>query len=251
MIWFACKQCGKRHGRAESLAGTLVFCECGQGNRVPWSSTAPEPDPAEAPPAPAPAPAPPLRPRPWSPPPDDDRRGYDFPASRSPLRVPRPARRPNPAYCLNHDDVASEQTCADCRCSFCSACVVTLQGRTLCAPCKNFRVRVIDRPAPASAMAIVSFVVALISGPVSFILGIVAVGLNESSDGGGGVLLCLLALALPGVALALAWMALRDIETKPRVGGRALAATGATTALAGVLWGVGIATLMIARQVQG
>ena len=44
MIWFACKQCGKRHGRAESLVGTLVFCECGQGNRVPWASTVPEPE---------------------------------------------------------------------------------------------------------------------------------------------------------------------------------------------------------------
>jgi hypothetical protein len=246
MIWFACKQCGKRHGRAEGLAGTLVFCECGQGNRVPWSSTAPEPDPAEAPPAPAPAPPP--RPRSWSPPrDDDDRRGPDLPAPRR----RREARRPNPAYCLNHDDDASEQTCADCRCSFCSACVVSLQGRTLCGPCKNFRVRGINRPAQVSAMAIVSFVVALVSGPVSFIVGLMAVGANAENNSALGVLLCLLALALPGVALALAWLALRDIETRAQVGGRALAATGATTALAGVLWAVGIATMMITRQIQG
>ena len=58
MIWFACKQCGKRHGRAEHLSGTLVFCECGHGNRVPWSSTVAEPEPEEA------APLPPPRPRP-------------------------------------------------------------------------------------------------------------------------------------------------------------------------------------------
>jgi hypothetical protein len=244
MIWFACKQCGKKHGRAESLAGTLVFCECGQGNRVPWSSTAPEPDPVEEPPAPA---SPPPRPRPWSPPPDDDRRP-DFPVPRRRREV----RRPNPHYCLNHDDVASEQTCADCRCSFCAACVVSLQGRTLCGPCKNFRVRGINRPAHASVMAIVSFVVGLISGPVSVILGFWAVIAHVGSDGiGGSVFLCLLALLLPGAALTLAWLALREIETKAQVGGRALAATGATTALAGILWAVGIATMLIARQVQG
>ena len=47
MIWFGCKKCGKRHGKAESLCGTLVFCDCGFGNRVPWSSTVPEPEAPE------------------------------------------------------------------------------------------------------------------------------------------------------------------------------------------------------------
>ena len=37
MIWFACKKCGKTQGRPESLAGTLVFCDCSFGIRVPWS----------------------------------------------------------------------------------------------------------------------------------------------------------------------------------------------------------------------
>src|SRR5690348_14068630 len=103
MIWFACKQCGKRHGRAENLAGTLVFCECGQGNRVPWSSTVPEPDPEEARPAPPP---PPRAPRPAPPPSwrlddEDDR--------REPPRRAHVARRINPAYCLNHDEVPKEK----------------------------------------------------------------------------------------------------------------------------------------------
>jgi hypothetical protein len=101
-------------------------------------------------------------------------------------------------------------------------------------------------------MAIVSFVVALVSGPVTFFLGIMAVGWHASSDGvGGAVVLCLVGLALPGLALALAWVALREIETRPQVGGRGLAVTGATTALAGVLFAVGIATVLIARQAQG
>src|ERR687892_749265 len=40
MIAFACKKCGQRHSRPDSQAGSMVFCDCGQGNRVPWTSTA-------------------------------------------------------------------------------------------------------------------------------------------------------------------------------------------------------------------
>ena len=58
MIWFTCRQCGKRHVRPEAECGTLVFCECGQGNRVPWQSTvaeeeAPALERTEVPPVPA------------------------------------------------------------------------------------------------------------------------------------------------------------------------------------------------------
>jgi hypothetical protein len=56
VIWFACKKCSKVHGRPRSLAGTLVFCECSFGNRVPWAST------AEAPEVPVVEAAPPPRP---------------------------------------------------------------------------------------------------------------------------------------------------------------------------------------------
>src|SRR5712692_11161443 len=111
MIWFACKKCGKHHGKSESLSGTLVFCECGFGNRVPWSSTVAEP----ATPAAAPAPLP----RPRSVPVDerDDRRPprrsipVDDPDDWQPpsLRT-RPRKQPkriNPNFCLVHDEVAS------------------------------------------------------------------------------------------------------------------------------------------------
>jgi hypothetical protein len=43
MIWFACKQFSKRHGRPDDLAGTIVFCECGHAIHVPNMSTASEP----------------------------------------------------------------------------------------------------------------------------------------------------------------------------------------------------------------
>src|SRR5271169_2112243 len=43
MIWFTCKKCGKTHGRADNSAGTMIFCDCGAGNTVPWESTTAEP----------------------------------------------------------------------------------------------------------------------------------------------------------------------------------------------------------------
>src|SRR5262245_61714735 len=48
MIWFACKKCGKTHNRPDSSAGTMVFCDCGNGITVPWESTTAEP-PSAAP----------------------------------------------------------------------------------------------------------------------------------------------------------------------------------------------------------
>src|SRR5262249_26054512 len=178
MIWFACKKCGKTHSRPESQAGTLVFCDCSFGNRVPWSSTVPEP---ATPPAaePIPIPVPPRRADPLPPPRipdaipsrpryDDDRdrqrvprrlddepRGGDLPRRR------REPRRANPRYCLNHDEKPSEAVCDDCKMSFCAGCVVTLQDKTVCGPCKNFRVRGLNRPARVTPLSIITLVVGL------------------------------------------------------------------------------------------
>ena len=99
MIWFACKQCGKSHGRDEHLSGTLVFCECGHGNRVPWSSTVPEPEPEEA--AVVAATAAPRRPTSER----DNRRRPEF---LPPRRTPREDVELNPAFCLNHDETPKE-----------------------------------------------------------------------------------------------------------------------------------------------
>ena len=43
MIWFQCKKCGKTHSRPDSSAGTMIFCNSGHGNTIPWESTATEP----------------------------------------------------------------------------------------------------------------------------------------------------------------------------------------------------------------
>jgi hypothetical protein len=245
MIWFACKKCGKVHGRADSLVGTMVFCECSFGNRVPWASTAEAPEiPVEE----AAPPPPPPRPRP-SLPTGHDPDGPPEPGFPRPAPRRREARRPNPAYCLNHDR-ASEHTCADCKCPFCSACVVALRGQTLCGPCKNFRIRGLSRPPRVTALAIVSLVVALVAGPLTFCL--TNIGMNPAINQQGSVVLsivmCLVGLIPPVGGLVLGWLALREIDTRPRTGGRSLALTGAVTSLVGVLWCLMVAVLSVWRQ---
>src|SRR5262249_19122547 len=109
MIWFACKQCGKRLRQPDSAVGSFIFCDCGTGNRVPWESTLPSP--IEAPPDQPVAEASDT---------EEDR------SSR--WRVPAEI---DPAYCLNHTDVPSELACDDCGEHFCRACTVELRGKTL------------------------------------------------------------------------------------------------------------------------
>src|SRR5436309_12681516 len=95
MIWFSCRQCGKQHGRADNLAGTMIFCDCGQGLRVPWSSTIPEPEVTEEL-----VPLPPPRETPALPAPDDKPRVPPPPRPSIPLPPGRqeaeqlPRRRP-------------------------------------------------------------------------------------------------------------------------------------------------------------
>lgn len=246
MIWFACKKCGKTHGRPENLAGTLVFCECSFGNRVPWASTVAEPEP-DANPIPIPMPpAPPSRPSPSPERERDEPRPLDRPLRR------REPRRTNSRYCLNHEDAASEHTCADCKASFCAGCVVTLQDKTLCGPCKNFRVRGLNRPARVSALAIVSLVVGLVGGPVTFCLNAYNIYSQQTQSSiAVAIALCIVGLLVPLGSLVLAWLALREMDAKPSTGGRSLALTGAASGLAGVLWTLTIGGLLVYRHLQG
>jgi hypothetical protein len=214
VIWFACKQCGKRLRQPDSAGGSFVFCDCGGGNRVPWESTiaAPVEAPIEA--------------------------STDETSEADERDVPRRTREPvaiDPAYCLNHADVPSEKDCDDCHERFCAACVVVVRGKTLCGPCKNYRLARIQRPPRTSGMAIVSLVLAIIGGPLSFCLSTVGrmgdLGTSPTALAWG-----VGALLLPAIALLLAFLALGQIERNPRVSGRALALTGATTAAIGVVW---------------
>lgn len=238
MIWFACKQCGKRHGRGEDQAGTLIFCECGQGNRVPWSSTAAEPESEET------LPTAPQRPRP-----NEDQP----PAELLRPRRSRDRRQPDPGYCLNHNDAPKHAVCDACRCSFCSACVVELQGRTLCGPCKNFRLGALSRPLRLLPLAIVSFVLALICTLVSLILCFIAIGLTMKLESGLAAALpcCAVALFFAVGELIVSGLALRQMDRQPALGGRGLAMTGAMAGLTGVVWALSLAAFIVARQVQG
>jgi hypothetical protein len=243
MIWFTCKQCGKRHGRGEDLAGTLVFCECGLGNRVPWASTATEPEPEEAAPAQPPRP---RRPRPMG---DEDRPAAEFLRPRR----SRERRRPNPAYCLNHEETPKQAICDACRCSFCSACVVALQGQTLCRPCKNFRLGGLSRPLRLPPMAIVSFVLAFVCTLVSLILCFMAIGFTIRMESGFAVSIpcCVVALFFAAGELIVSGLALQQIDRQPSLGGRGLAMTGAMSGLTGVVWALALGAFIVVRQVQG
>jgi hypothetical protein len=255
MIAFTCKQCRKKHTRPDNQAGTLVFCECGQGNRVPWASSSIDvPDavpvldavpaalpamPARAVPVPVPAELPPSR-----------------AVEDSPPDLPLPSHRParligkiNPHFCFQHDEAASEATCDACKLPFCKLCVVTLQGQTLCGPCKNFRIGALGRSPRVLPLAILALVVSLVSGPVMLILTLVAMGLFIGEGAAGAaVALCLLAVLLPVVGLYLARKALQQIDSRPEMGGRALATSGVCAALVGVVWCVTVIALLVAKQ---
>ena len=247
MISFTCKKCGRRHSRPVGQAGTLVFCDCGQSNRVPWASEADHLPPIElippvrARPVEAPAPAIPSLPVPP-------------PAPQAPL--PLPSRRPgrllgkvNPNFCFQHADNASTAACADCRLPFCDSCVVTLQGETLCGPCKNFRVASPGRARRVLPLAVVALVSALASGPVALTLSLTGTGL-VLAEGlvAVAVALCLLGAVFPLAALTLATMALRRLDDRPQSSGRGLAASAACVSLVSVVWCATVAALLLSKQ---
>jgi hypothetical protein len=270
MIWFACKQCGKKHSRPDTQAGTMVFCNCGRGIQIPWSSTT-APDvimdaepvgmpAARAAPVPqpraVPVPVPAERdgaPRPRRPEPVPVR----APVSDLPLpsrRADRLPRRVRAHLCFNHDEDASKDTCAACKLPFCGNCLVSIQDQLLCGPCKNFRIGGMGRTTRVLPLSILALVVSLVSGPVMLILSLLAVGLylSEGSEGlGVSIALCVLSLLLPLGGLVLALTALRRLETKPQYGGRGLAAGAACAAAIGVLWSVAVAAVVISRSMQG
>src|SRR4051812_16952701 len=191
MIWFACKQCGKKHNRPDDQAGTMVFCDCGRGNQVPWSSNitpdvildaqavpVPGPPGVPAPPArpvPVPVPVPadrePARRRQPAPPPPPPRAPLPVPAPPPPARRPdRIPRRVRANLCFNHDEDPSTDTCAACKLPFCGNCLVSIQGRPLCGPCKNFQIAGQGRTTRVLPLAVLALVISLVSGPVVMIL---------------------------------------------------------------------------------
>jgi hypothetical protein len=240
MIWFACNKCGKRQARPDTSAGTFIFCTCGQGNAVPWESTVAAEEP---PPLPTVAlPVEPLDDAGAMPPlprmnavPVGEERVPPRPAAPVPFEDPKPLRRPeldrdraprrrpglrrkDPRFCLNHEERPTEHPCADCGDGFCADCLVALDGKQVCGPCKNFRVRKVHGPQRLSLFAAFGAGVAALFGPL--------VGcLLPISEWSGNVLVGVVALLPQLVAVALGALALRETELDPRKSGRALAVT--------------------------
>jgi hypothetical protein len=215
MIRFSCKQCGKHFERSDATAGTLVFCDCGVGNRVPWESTLTAEEAATVP----------------GQPPDDslpaDREESEPPVRRRRDRLERRTAERNPEFCFNHQDRPSEATCADCGEALCLNCTLTLQGQTLCGPCKNFRIRTVQRPRQFSLFALFSILLGLFTAP----LGLFCVSLSTAMH---TALPSFAGLLLPLAAVVLGAKALRDIETKPRMSGRSIAIAGMVSGLVSV-----------------
>jgi len=259
MIWFSCKQCGKQHSRPDSQVGAMIFCDCGQGLRVPWASTIAEPE-ANDEPIPILPKAGPAAPVPSSRavPVDDDsprRPSIPLPAnppSAAPPRRQKPYRKVNPGFCLNHDETASANSCADCRLPFCSDCLVSLAGAMLCGPCKNFRLRAQTRSAQVSGLAIVALVVAFASGPVAFCLSMMPLDRQHNPEGSIGLMIvfAFMGMLLPAAGVVLSGLALYTIDSKPNLGGRGMALTGFVTGLVGVLWNLTVGLLFILKQTQ-
>lgn len=234
MIWFACKQCNKVHGRAEGSIGTTVFCECGQGNIVPWESTAKEPEKAPETPAPreASGAGPRLKPIVFesSPPPlpageraerrpperKDERAAPYSPPEPQGRRERRGPRDPN--ACLNHDNKVKQNSCADCQEGFCSTCLVTFQGKMLCGPCKNYRLKLLQKPLIIAPFAWLSAILVLALGPLAYCLPI---GTSSWS-----LLWTFLALVPQAAAIFVGYLAWSQVEKEPGLGGRSLALTG-------------------------
>jgi hypothetical protein len=219
MIWFSCNQCGKTHVRPETAAGATIFCECGTGIIVPWESTVTE----AAEPAPLPDSPPTLKLEPVT---------FDpAPGASGPPRASRRAhaRRRDPKFCFNHQDVARRAACADCGETFCGDCLVTIATAALCGPCKNFRVKNLQRTAPPSKLSLVSVLIVLLTTPVILSL------LPGSRP--GFPWWSLVAFLPQGLAGTLAILALREAEKDPHAPGRSLALSG--------LFGAGLTTILI------
>ena len=229
MIWFSCKQCGKKQGRGDEQAGSLVFCTCGQANRVPWESEAGAEE------------APQSFPRVW----------VDESAPRTPARRwDQPQTRPqNPGHCFNHTQAPATQTCSACLLEFCANCLVKLGDQSLCGPCKNFRLMNLTRPARPSALAIVSLALGLVGGPIAACITSWAAG--NTGAGGMGLAFCIIGLVLPAVSLFLGIMAIWNMERNRRVGGRSMAVMGLMSGIASVLWCVTIIGILAYRMAGG
>ena len=229
MIRFVCSKCGKTLERPESAAGVAVFCDCGQGNVVPWASTTTTPPTLGAElPTPPPLLVIPISDEqiPVGSPLPRPRAGDDAPARERDRTAPR-----DPNACFNHQDRPGVDKCADCGETFCGDCLIKFKGGMLCGPCKNFRLRKTRQTTTVSGKAVTAMILAMCCAPL--VICMVPMGISEVS-----VVIGILALLGECLAMVFGGRALRDTEKNPRLTGRSMAITTLLTA--------GLAMLMTA-----
>jgi hypothetical protein len=166
--------------------------------------------------------------------------------ARSPPRIPRRVR---PTLCFIHDADASTETCSACKLPFCNNCLVSLQGKPLCGPCKNFSIAGMGRTTRLLPLAVLALVVSLVSAPVVLSLTLLGVALHLSEGYlGVAVALCVLSLTVTTTGLLLGLLALRRFETQPQFAGRGLACGALCAAFMGMTWSVAVAAIVISRS---
>lgn len=233
MIYFRCKQCGKSLERPPAAAGSLVFCECGQGTRVPWESTDPplaslaeEEADATVPPSVIPI-------------------AEEREADPEYARYPRVIPQRDPHSCFNHPEADADQTCAACGLGFCAACVVRWRGETLCGPCKNFKIARLQRPPRLSVLALSALLAAVLTSPVGLCLTMMTAGMKAPAFIAIGV-----SAIPPLLSLVLGGAALHQVENNPNLTGRSLAMTAVVAAAVSVIL-IAIFAILIQRGVGG
>jgi hypothetical protein len=102
-------------------------------------------------------------------------------------------------------------------------------------------------PPRMSVLAIVAMVLGLLSCPKAGCFSFLSLGLSPEVSG-LGIFLILMGLLLPLTGLVVGMLAMRDIDRNPRVGGRALAMTGAATAAMGILWCLTMVLVLVAKH---
>src|SRR5262249_22551989 len=104
------------------------------------------------------------------------------PEEPPPARLVRPPppgpRRPHPRLPLNPHNPPVPHAGPDSRERSCADCLLEFRGATLCEPCKNFRVRTLQRPPRLSGKALASVLIGMLTWPLVFCLIVVGINAN-------------------------------------------------------------------------
>jgi EamA domain-containing membrane protein RarD len=128
----------------------------------------------------------------------------------------------------------------DCGEVFCPDCLILFQGRALCGPCKNFRVRTEQRSSRLSILSLLSLLIGLLTGGL---FCIAPAGVEA-----GAPVVGYIGLIIPLTALVLGILGLREVEKQARVRGRSLAIAGLVIAVVSTFLTV-LFIVLLQRQV--